>query len=62
MQKKLIILLGLLTLFSIRSFAQFRVMVSNDYPPYNFLNEEGVPAGFNIDILNAIEKVSNVDI
>jgi signal transduction histidine kinase len=62
MQKKLIILLGFLTLFSIQSLAQLRVMVSNNYPPYNFLNEEGNPVGFNIDILNAIKKVSNVDI
>jgi signal transduction histidine kinase len=62
MQKKLIILLGLLTLFSIQIFAQFRVMVSNNYPPYNFLNDEGEPVGFNIDILNAIKRVSNVDI
>ncbi len=42
--------------------AQYKVMVSTDYPPYNFLNEKGELEGFNIDILNAIQKLYNVKI
>jgi len=37
-------------------------MVSNDYPPYNFINEKGEPDGFNVDILNAIRKLYKVEI
>jgi signal transduction histidine kinase/CheY-like chemotaxis protein len=37
-------------------------MVSTNYPPYNFLNEHGELAGFNIDILNSIKKLYKVEI
>ncbi|MGE0021363.1 MAG: transporter substrate-binding domain-containing protein [Draconibacterium sp.] len=43
-------------------FAQYKVLVSTDYPPYNFVNEKGELEGFNIDVLNAIKKLYNVDI
>ena len=42
--------------------AQYKVMVSNDYPPYNFVDEEGKLVGFNIDILKAIQKLYNIEI
>ncbi len=42
--------------------AQYEVMVSTDYPPYNYINENGELEGFNIDILNAIRKLYNVEI
>ena len=45
-----------------KSFAQYEVMVSTDYPPYNYLNEKGELVGFNIDILNAIKNLYSVDI
>lgn len=28
----------------------------NRYPPYSFINENGVPAGFNIDLIRAVAK------
>lgn len=45
-----------------KSSAQYEVMVSTDYPPYNFINEEGNLVGFNIDILKAINKLYDADI
>ncbi|MBI9041169.1 transporter substrate-binding domain-containing protein [Lutibacter sp.] len=42
--------------------AQYTVMYSDNYPPYNFLNEKGELIGFNIDILNAIKKLYKTDI
>lgn len=42
--------------------AQYEIMVSTDYPPYNFLNEKGELQGFNIDILNAIQRLYNIEI
>tara|TARA_R110001583_G_scaffold77623_1_gene211170 strand:- start:766 stop:2811 length:2046 start_codon:yes stop_codon:yes gene_type:complete len=34
--------------------AQYKVQFSDNYPPYNYTNDEGEPIGFNIDILKAI--------
>ena len=36
---------------------QYKIMVSENYPPYNFYNEDGELVGFNIDIINAISKL-----
>ena len=41
---------------------QYEIMVSTDYPPYNFINEKGELDGFNIEILKAIQKLYNVEI
>lgn len=32
------------------------------YPPYEFLDEDGLPRGFNIDIIKAIARVMDLDI
>ncbi len=45
-----------------KASAQYEVMVSTNYPPYNYLNENGELVGFNIDLLKAIKKLYNVDI
>ena len=42
--------------------AQYEVMLSTDYPPYNYINDKGELEGFNIDILNAIQNLYDVKI
>ncbi len=42
--------------------AQYEVMFSNNYPPYNYFNENGELVGFNIDILNAIKDLYKTEI
>lgn len=42
--------------------SQSKIMVSNNYPPYNYINEDGELVGFNIDILRAISKIYRTDI
>ncbi|SDW97976.1 Signal transduction histidine kinase [Lutibacter oricola] len=43
--------------------AQYKVLFSNNYPPYNYQNNNGELIGFNIDILNAINNLyEDVDI
>lgn len=39
--------------------SQYKVMVSHDYPPYNFYNDNQQLVGFNIDIINAINALYN---
>lgn len=40
------------------------IVVGGDYnyPPYSFINEDGLEAGFDVDILNAIAKECNLQI
>ncbi len=56
------ILLALLISSSFHSSAQYHIMFSDNYPPYNYLNEEGQLVGFNIDILKAIDELYDSDI
>ena len=42
--------------------AKYEIMFSNDYPPYNYLNEKGELVGFNVDILHAIQKLYKAEI
>lgn len=37
-------------------------MLSDNYPPYNYHDENGELVGFNIDILNAIKDLYDIDI
>jgi len=55
--KGTLFLIVFLFIFFSKSSAQYEVMVSTDYPPYNYLNEDGELVGFNVDILNAIKKL-----
>ena len=61
MRGTLIVIFFLVFFFS-KSSAQYEVMVSTDYPPYNFLDKNGEMVGFNVDILNAIKKLYKIDI
>ncbi len=42
--------------------AQYKIMLGNNYPPYNFINEEDKLVGFNIDILKALDELYHYDI
>ncbi|WP_430814784.1 ATP-binding protein [Carboxylicivirga sp. RSCT41] len=41
--------------------SQYKVFLSNNYPPYNFVNEEGELVGFNVEIVEAINELYNAD-
>ena len=62
MRKKALLVLVFVFLLILNSRAQYEVMVSTDYPPYNFVNNKGELEGFNIDILNAIAKIYGIKI
>ncbi|MDD3051436.1 MAG: transporter substrate-binding domain-containing protein, partial [Candidatus Cloacimonetes bacterium] len=34
----------------------------NNYPPYEFVNQNGEPDGFNIDLINALAKALNLSV
>ena len=44
------------------AWSQYKVGFSYSYPPYQFADENGNLAGFNIDVLRAIEELYDVDI
>ncbi len=62
MKSVFLFLLLFLALAPCKVLAQYEIMFSNGYPPYNYLNEKGELVGFNIDITNAIKKLSDSDI
>ena len=39
--------------------AQYRIKASNDYAPFNYTDQNGNLVGFNIDLVNAINKLYN---
>ena len=60
--KETLFLIVFLFIFFNKSSAQYEVMISTDYPPYNYLNEEGELVGFNVDVLNAIKQLYKAEI
>lgn len=59
------IIISILLISSIVTFdlqAQYHIKFSDNYPPYNYLSEEGQLIGFNIDILMAINALYDVEI
>jgi len=62
MPKIVFALFCLAILLSSKSFGQIKVGISNNYPPYNYINAEGELVGFNVDILKAIEDIYHLDL
>jgi signal transduction histidine kinase/CheY-like chemotaxis protein len=62
MRKVSFLLSFILILVSNMLAAQYKVKFSNNYPPFNYLDEKGELVGFNVDILNAIKELYNIDI
>lgn len=59
---RIVFLVFISIIFSFKASAQYEVIVSTDYPPYNYVNDKGELVGFNIDILNAIKELYTIDI
>lgn len=62
MRKAFLFALITVVLFTTKSQAQYEIMVSNNYPPYNFIDEKGELTGFNVDLLNAIIEIYKAEI
>ena len=39
---------------------RLQVRGDNNYPPYEFINQQGVPDGYNVDIFNAVANVMGI--
>jgi len=39
-----------------------RVHIDKNYPPFQFINQEGVPAGFDVDVIKAIAERQGLDV
>ncbi|UMB54722.1 ATP-binding protein [Lutibacter sp. A64] len=62
MRRKIILFLIIATISICKINAQYQVRFSNNYPPYNYLNENNELVGFNVEILNAIKELYKSDI
>jgi len=56
----LIFIIALLNIFLFSNHI-LKIGGDSDFPPYEFINENGEPDGFNIDILKAVLKVQGID-
>jgi len=57
--KKLLILLFVFFSFSV--FSQIIVGGDDNFPPYEFINNDGEPDGFNIDVLKSVFRVLGIE-
>ncbi len=62
----LVLLWGLLALNSAQAAPQddaiIRVGGDHDYPPYEFINQDGEPDGFNVELTRAIAEVMGMEV
>ncbi len=52
------------SVFSTQLYSQTDTIIVGgdyDYPPYSYIDENGNPAGYDIDVFNAIAKILNVE-
>jgi two-component system, cell cycle sensor histidine kinase and response regulator CckA len=40
---------------------QLRVRGDYNYPPYEYIDENGQPAGYNVDVFTAVSRVMDLD-
>jgi len=61
---RIVLMLALMSaiLFPQKLLAQYEIMVSDNYPPYNFVDENGKLTGFNVDVLESIIDLYQADI
>ena len=62
MRNGFIIALFLFIIIPNKIQAQYEIMFSNHYPPYNFVDENGELTGFNVEILESIIDITRADI
>ena len=59
----IVIIILLYVFMPVKSVAeQYQIMFSYNYPPFNYINNEGKLVGFNIDILKAIDELYEKEI
>ena len=55
--------LSILFCLPVRGMAKSYIAAGdNSYPPYEYLNESGIPEGFNIDIIRGIVELGGLDL
>jgi PAS domain S-box-containing protein len=47
---------------SVQQKSQLKTIIVADYYPYTFVNKEGVPDGFSVDLIKAVAKVMGMDL
>ncbi|GAF04003.1 ATP-binding protein [Saccharicrinis fermentans] len=57
MRNPVVIILLIVLFTANRLDGQYKIAFSNNYPPYQFMDESGELVGFNVDILKAINDV-----
>ena len=66
MRKRICLLTLWIFLISTVSFGQngqkIRVGLDNSFPPYEFIDSQGKPSGFNIDLIQCIANELNIEV
>jgi len=62
---KIIFTILLIIFYNIISFSQDdKIIVGGDYsyPPYSFIDKNGKPAGYDVDVIDAIAEITGLNI